>query len=64
MASLLDRTDPPSSGICLLIAPTPPLFRPGARMEIAEIAPLLRADKITVTISAEKNEKLRVTYPG
>ena len=24
-------------------------------MEIAEIAPLLRADKITLTISAEKN---------
>jgi hypothetical protein len=33
-------------------------------MEIAEIAPLLRADKITVTILAERNGKLRVTYPG
>jgi hypothetical protein len=33
-------------------------------MEIAEIAPLLRADKVTLTVSAEKNEKLRVTYPG
>jgi hypothetical protein len=29
-------------------------------MEIAEIAPLLRADKITPTISAEKNGKLRM----
>jgi len=33
-------------------------------MEIAEIAPLLRVDKITLTISAEKNGKLRVTYVG
>ena len=31
-------------------------------MEIAEIAPIARADKITLTISAEKNGKLRVTY--
>jgi hypothetical protein len=31
-------------------------------MEISEIAPILRADKITVTISAEKNGKLRVIY--
>jgi hypothetical protein len=33
-------------------------------MEIAEIAPILRADKITVTISAEKNGKLRVISQG
>jgi hypothetical protein len=31
-------------------------------MEISEIAPILRADKITPTISAEKNGKIRVTY--
>jgi hypothetical protein len=33
-------------------------------MEISEIALILRADKITVTISAEKNGRQRVTYPG
>jgi hypothetical protein len=33
-------------------------------MDIAEIAPLLRTDKITPTISAEKNGKRRVAYPG
>jgi hypothetical protein len=31
-------------------------------MEIAEIAPLLKADKITLTISAENNGQIRVTY--
>ena len=33
-------------------------------MEIAEIAPIARADKLTLTVSAEKNGKQRVTYPG
>ena len=33
-------------------------------MEIAEIAPLLRVDKITLTISAEMNGKIRVAYAG
>ena len=33
-------------------------------MEISEIAPILRADNVTLTISAEKNGKLRVTYQG
>jgi hypothetical protein len=33
-------------------------------MEIAEIAPILTANKATVTISAEKNGRQRVTYPG
>jgi hypothetical protein len=31
-------------------------------MEISEIAPILRTDKITVTISAEKNGEIHVTY--
>jgi hypothetical protein len=31
-------------------------------MEIAEIKPILTGEKVTVTISAEKNGKLRVTY--
>jgi hypothetical protein len=29
-------------------------------MEIAEIAPIARADKLTLTVSAEKNGKRRV----
>jgi hypothetical protein len=33
-------------------------------MEISEIAPILTADKATVTISAEKNGVLRVIYAG
>ena len=31
-------------------------------MQISEIAPILTGEKVTVTISAEKNGKLRVTY--
>ena len=31
-------------------------------MDISEIAPILTAEKIRPTISAEKNGKLRVTY--
>ena len=40
----------------------PPLFLDWCRMDISEIAPILTAEKIRPTISAEKNGKLRVTY--
>jgi hypothetical protein len=33
-------------------------------MEISEIKPIATSEKITPMISAEKNGKLRVTYPG
>jgi hypothetical protein len=33
-------------------------------MDIAEIDPIARADKLVLTISAEKNGKLRVTLLG
>ena len=32
-------------------------------MEISEIAPILKAEKATPAFSAEKNGKMRVTYP-
>jgi putative ABC transport system substrate-binding protein len=41
---------------------TPPYFWTGAAMEISKIAPILTGEKVVVTISAEKNGKLRVTY--
>jgi hypothetical protein len=33
-------------------------------MEISKIKPILTVDKATLTFSAEKKGKIRVTYPG